>query len=140
VAGRVSEALHEVGIEHLAGRAVRTLSGGERQRVALASALAVRPRLVVLDEPTSQLDPHGAELLLAAARRATADGRAVVVSEHRLRRLMPGADALLVVDEGRVTAGDPAAWRPARAVTAPRRPSPGGETWSGAGAAVGFEG
>src|SRR5258706_4989706 len=110
-ARRVSDALHEGGIEQLAGRAVRTLSGGERQRVALASALAMRPRLVVLDEPTSQLDPDGAELLLAAARRATADGRAVIVSEHRLSRLMPGATSLVAVDQGRVTEADPAAWR-----------------------------
>ncbi len=140
IAARVSEALHEVGIEHLAGRAVRTLSGGERQRVALASALAVRPRLVVLDEPTSQLDPDGAELLLAAARRATADGRAVIVSEHRLSRLMPGADSLLVVDRGCVTEADPAAWRQVAAMPAPRLRPPGDEAWSVSGAAVGFDG
>jgi energy-coupling factor transport system ATP-binding protein len=140
IATRVNDALREVGIEHLAGRAVRTLSGGERQRVALASALAVRPRLVVLDEPTSQLDPDGAELLLAAARRATADGRAVIVSEHRLRRLMPGANSLLVVDLGRVTEGDPAAWRPHAATAAPRLRAPGEEAWSVVSAAVGFDG
>ena len=140
IALRVSDALHEVGIEHLAGRAVRTLSGGERQRVALASALAVRPRLVVLDEPTSQLDPDGAELLLAAARRATADGRAVVVSEHRLSRLMPGANSLLVADRGRVTEGDPAAWRPAAAMPAPRLRAPGEEAWRVVRVAVGFDG
>jgi energy-coupling factor transporter ATP-binding protein EcfA2 len=140
IATRVGESLHEVGIEHLAGRAVRTLSGGERQRVALASALAVRPRLVVLDEPTSQLDPDGAELLLAAARRATADGRAVIVSEHRLSRLMPGAISLLVVAQGRVTEADPAAWRPRAAMAAPRLRAPGEEAWSVVGAAVGFDG
>ena len=140
IAMRVGEALHEVGIEHLAGRRVRTLSGGERQRVALASALAMRPRLVVLDEPTSQLDPDGAELLLAAARRATADGRAVIVSEHRLSRLMPGASSLLVVDQGGVTESDPAAWRPRAAMAAPRLRAPGEEAWSVVRAAVGFDG
>ena len=140
IATRASEALHEVGIEHLAGRAVRTLSGGERQRLALASALAMRPRLVVLDEPTSQLDPDGAELLLAAARRASVDGRAVIVSEHRLSKLMPGAAALLVVDRGRVAEADPAAWRPAAAIPAPRVRAPGGEAWTVSGAAAGFDG
>ena len=140
IAARVAEALHEVGIEHLAGRAVRTLSGGERQRVALASALAVRPRLVVLDEPTSQLDPEGAELLLLAARRAASDGRAVIVSEHRLSRLMPEAGTLLMVDSGRVTEADPAAWRPSPALAAPRLRAPGEEAWTVAGVTVGFDG
>ncbi len=140
IATRVSDALHEVGIEQLARRAVRTLSGGERQRVALASALAMRPRLVVLDEPTSQLDPDGAELLLAAARRATADGRAVIVSEHRLSRLMPGATSLVAVDQGRVTEADPAAWRPPAVIPAPRLRAPGQEAWSVVGATVGFDG
>ena len=140
ISTRVSDALHEVGIEHLAGRAVRTLSGGERQRVALASALAVRPRLVVLDEPTSQLDPDGAELLLAAAGRATADGRAVIVSEHRLSRLIPGANSLLIVEQGRVTQADPSAWRPPAAMAAPRHRAPGEAAWSVVGAAVGFDG
>src|SRR5229473_6278670 len=124
IASRVEEALHAAGVADLTARAVRTLSGGERQRVALASALAIRPGLVVLDEPTSQLDPDGAELLLAAARRATADGRAVIVSEHRLSRLMPGASSLLVVDQGRVTEADPTAWRPRAAMPAPRLRAP----------------
>ena len=106
---RVAEALEAVGAGDLAGRRVATLSGGERQRVTLASALAMRPRLVVLDEPASQLDREGAALLLAACRRLAADGRAVVVAEHRLERLLPAADRLVLVEGGRVTSGAPAA-------------------------------
>jgi len=61
--------LHDAGAEHLINRKINTLSGGERQRVALASSLPMRPKLVVLDEPTSQLDPEGARLVLAALSR-----------------------------------------------------------------------
>src|ERR1035437_5735584 len=63
---RVGDALEMCGIAHLRSRAVGTLSGGERQRLALAGVLAMRPRLLVLDEPLSQLDPEGSAALLAA--------------------------------------------------------------------------
>jgi energy-coupling factor transport system ATP-binding protein len=141
IPARVAEALNDAGVAHLAGRSMRTLSGGERQRVALASALAMQPRLVVLDEPTSQLDDEGAALVLAAAGRVVSQGRTVIVSEHRLRALMGAADQLVTVDDGRVSMIDPRGWREPRfSSPAAMRSSGGIEVVCVSGAAAGFDG
>ena len=101
---RVDEALAGLSIGHLRARRLATLSGGERQRVQLAAVLALRPRLVALDEPTSQLDPEGSAAVLAACARLARDGCAVVVAEHRLDALLPSSDRVLIVAGGRVRA------------------------------------
>ena len=99
---RVEETLDALGIAHLRDRSPSTLSGGERQRAAIAGALAAAPSALVLDEPTSQLDPQGADDVLAAVSRLNADlGTTVVVAEHRLERAAPLADRAIVITEGR---------------------------------------
>jgi energy-coupling factor transport system ATP-binding protein len=93
---RVEETLDLLNLASLRGRSVRTLSGGERQRVAIAAALAAGPRILLLDEPTSQLDPQGAEDVLAALQRLVHDlGMTVIVAEHRLERVAGFADVVL---------------------------------------------
>ena len=102
---RVEEVLDALGIAHLRDRNPATLSGGERQRAAIAGALAAAPHALVLDEPTSQLDPQGAEDVLAAVGRLNADlGTTVVLAEHRLERAAPLADRAIRMDGGRITA------------------------------------
>jgi energy-coupling factor transport system ATP-binding protein len=96
---RVEGALHAVGVLHLAERRTAELSAGELQRVCLASAVALQPRLLLLDEPTSQLDPEGAEEFLACASEL---GAAVVLSEQRVARALEWADRVLFLDEGRL--------------------------------------
>ncbi|MGH2751762.1 MAG: ABC transporter ATP-binding protein [Actinomycetota bacterium] len=107
---RVEEALDLLNIAALRDRSVRTLSGGERQRVAIAAALAPGPRVLLLDEPTSQLDPQGAEDVLAALQRLVHDlGITVVLAEHRLERVAGFVDlAVGLRPRGPVELGDPA--------------------------------
>jgi energy-coupling factor transporter ATP-binding protein EcfA2 len=102
---RVSDALERTGITHLRGRAVATLSGGERQRLALAGVLAMRPRMLVLDEPLSQLDDAGARALTATLSDLASDGIAVVVAEHRFEHLGAVDGRSLAVVDGRITEG-----------------------------------
>jgi energy-coupling factor transport system ATP-binding protein len=98
---RVEEVLDALGIAHLRHRSPETLSGGERQRAAIAGALASAPGCLVLDEPTSQLDPQGADDVLAAVARLNADlGTTIVLAEHRLERAGPLADRAVVVEGG----------------------------------------
>jgi energy-coupling factor transport system ATP-binding protein len=100
---RVEEMLDLLGVAQLRYRAVPTLSGGERQRVAIAAALALHPALLVLDEPTSQLDPWGADDVVTALERLSADlNVTIVIAEHRLERLLPLMDSLTWIDDGRI--------------------------------------
>lgn len=105
---RVGRALRQAGIADLSDRALYTLSGGERQRVAIAAALALEPQVLVLDEPTSQLDPASADDVLRAVVRLNHEaGLTVILAEHRLERVLPYVQRLVRVDEtGEVTASD----------------------------------
>ncbi len=94
--------LRTVGIERLRGRRLATLSGGERQRVAIAAVLAMRPRLLLLDEPTSQLDPEGARQVLETVEALRLEhDLAVIIAEHRLDALFAKVDSVIEVKEGR---------------------------------------
>jgi energy-coupling factor transport system ATP-binding protein len=118
-AGSRARAVEEVAlalaIPHLLSRTVDTLSGGELQRVALAAALVTRPRLVLLDEPTSQLDPVAGDELIWLLRRLNEEwGVAVLLAEHRLERCLAAADRAIAVDAGAIAfdgpPGDFLAW------------------------------
>ena len=93
---RVEEVLDVLGIAHLRRRRLDTLSGGELQRVAIGAVLTMQPKTLVLDEPTSQLDPQAAEEVLTTVQRLNADlGLTVVIAEHRLERVVQHVDRVL---------------------------------------------
>ncbi|GGL48945.1 ABC transporter ATP-binding protein [Microlunatus endophyticus] len=143
---RVRAALDAVGFPYGLDRSTQQLSGGERQRLVLAGVLALRPRLLLLDEPTANLDPDGAAQILTVLEQLTADRSAtMIIIEHRITPVLPLVDRVVVIDpsDGVIADGAPAAvlgaeadrlaaggvwvddqlpWRPQRPE---RRPGPG---------------
>jgi energy-coupling factor transport system ATP-binding protein len=99
----VEEVALALAIPHLLARTVDTLSGGELQRVALAAALVTRPKLVLLDEPTSQLDPVAGDELIWLLRRLNEEwGVTIFLAEHRLERCLAAADRVIAMDSGAI--------------------------------------
>lgn len=108
VAERRDCALAATGIEHLRRRRVNSLSGGEQQRVAIAAVLAMRPNVLILDEPTSNLDLRGTKLVLETLDRLRREhGLTILVIEHRLGEVGRLADRVMVMKGGRIVADAP---------------------------------
>jgi len=119
IAARVDWALAVTQLERLREATVLTLSGGQKQRTAIAATLAMRPRVLVLDEPLSDLDPVGAQEVLGTLRLlAREHGTGVVVIEHRVDEVVPWADRIVLMHDGRIIMDrpprgawdDPAPW------------------------------
>jgi len=127
VARGVEETALALGVAHLLDRPTGELSGGELQRVALAAALAPRPRVVLLDEPTSQLDPVAGDELIWQLRRLNQEWEtAVVLVEHRLERCLAAADRVVVLADGTVACDrDPRGFLEWAAEHAPALRTPG---------------
>ena len=110
VARAVEEVALALAIDHLLPRSTSDLSGGELQRVALGATLTARPSVVVLDEPTSQLDPVAGDELIGLLRRLNEDGDlTILLSEHRLERCLAVADRVVALDRGRIVCDAPPA-------------------------------
>jgi energy-coupling factor transporter ATP-binding protein EcfA2 len=110
VAQRVAEALDRVGLTAFAGRHPLDLSGGQLQRLALASLLAMHPELLLLDEPTSQLDPAGTKELFAVLQALHSTGVTIVMVEQKLEVVAQMCDRIVALASGKiVAAGTPEA-------------------------------
>jgi energy-coupling factor transporter ATP-binding protein EcfA2 len=108
IARRVDESLKLLGIEDLRNRSPSELSDGQKQRVAIAGALAMGPELLVLDEPTSLLDPRAATDVVALVKELNAElGLSVLLVEHRLELVAPIADQLIIMSGGRIWKSGP---------------------------------
>jgi energy-coupling factor transport system ATP-binding protein len=135
VARGVEEVALALGIDHLLDRSTYDLSGGEKQRVALAAALAGRPPLVLLDEPTSQLDPVAGDELVALLRRLNQEWETtILLAEHRLERCLTSADRVVSLEAGRIAHdGDPHSFLAWAARRAPALQTPGAKLFTLAG-------
>jgi len=127
IARAVEETALALGIGGLLDRATGELSGGELQRVALAAALVARPRVVLLDEPTSQLDPVAGDELIWQLRRLNQESdTAVLLIEHRLERCLAAADRVVAMEDGRIACDrDPAGFLEWAAAERPELQTPG---------------
>ncbi len=99
---RVDQALALTGVTDLAQRSPYALSGGQQQRVALASILAMQPKVLVLDEPTSQLDPIGTREVFQVIKTLSQQGVTIVMAEHKLEWIAEFADRVVALADGRI--------------------------------------
>lgn len=105
---RVAEMASYFGIHQWFYRDVSELSGGQKQLLNLASVMSMHPKLLILDEPTSQLDPIAASDFLETVKKINRDiGTTVVLTEHRLQDVIPWADMVFVMDQGQLTIQGP---------------------------------
>ncbi len=108
IAARVEWCLDVTGMAGMRRAAVITLSGGQKQRTAIAATLAMQPRILVLDEPLSDLDPVGAQEVLSTLQRLARDrSTGVIIIEHRVDEVAPWADRVVLMDDGRVVLDQP---------------------------------
>jgi energy-coupling factor transporter ATP-binding protein EcfA2 len=99
---RVTDAMKLTGISDLADRSPYSLSGGQQQRVALTSILVMQPKVLVLDEPTSQMDPIGTREVLGVVRTMAEKGMTVVLVEHKVEWIAHFADRVVALHEGQI--------------------------------------
>jgi energy-coupling factor transport system ATP-binding protein len=99
---RIAWVMGLTGIHELAERSPYALSGGQQQRVALASILVMKPQVLVLDEPTSQLDPIGTREVFQVIKSMSQEGITIVMAEHKLEWIAEFADQVLVLDQGQI--------------------------------------
>ena len=105
---RAREALASCGLEHLAARHVEALSFGEQRRACLAGILAMRPRLLLLDEPTAGLDPAGELRVIELLRALSRSGVTLVAATHAVDLVPHFADRVILLGDGRILADGPA--------------------------------
>jgi energy-coupling factor transporter ATP-binding protein EcfA2 len=137
VARAVEEVALALGIDHLLERSTHDLSGGEKQRVALGAALVGRPRVVLLDEPTSQLDPVAGDELIGLLRRLNQEwDTTILLSEHRLERCLSAADRVIALADGAIVHdGSPSSFLRFAADREPSLQTPGAKLFALAGIA-----
>ena len=107
ILGRIDRAMRIVGMEDMRDRFIFTLSGGEKQRVAIAGTLAMEPHVMVLDEPTSDLDPVGTGEVLSLVRRLNQEkDMTIILIEHKIDEVVHLADRVVVMDQGKIIMDD----------------------------------
>ena len=103
IPARMEEALNRLGIPDLKDRSIGSLSGGQRQKVAIASIIALRPKVLLLDEPTGELDPRSSRLVFSLLKEVNEElGTTIVIIEQKIMLLCEFADKIAVMNEGKI--------------------------------------